>query len=89
MVKAILSDKWKIDLDEESKVTLIWKTNILQQDNPSTIQSEWHGKKSSTKRIGHIIIWYFYCISLLENQTIISIIYHPTKEFVADYFSKL
>ena len=31
--------------DEESKVKLLGKTNIIQQDNTSAIQIECHGKK--------------------------------------------
>ena len=61
--------------DEESKVKLLGKTYIVQQDNISTIQLERHGKKSSTKRTQHIHIRYFYCTSLLENQTITAITY--------------
>ena len=67
--------------DEESKVKLLGKTNIVQQDNTSAIQLECHGKKSSTKRTHHnISIRYFYCTSLLEDQTITEIRYQPTKE---------
>ena len=67
---------------------LIGRTNIVEQDNTSAIQLERCGKKSSTKRTRHINIKYFYCTELLEKKMITAITYKPTKELVADYFTK-
>ena len=45
--------------DEESKIKLLGKINIVQQDNTGAIQLEQHSKTSSTKKTSNISIRYF------------------------------
>ena len=86
---SILHFEWQMKdyQEEESKVKLYGKIKTVQQDNICTIQLECHGKKSNTKRTHHISIRYFYCISLLENQTITALTYQPTKELSLNFMS--
>ena len=80
---------WQMqDYKEDNKIKMLGRKNIIQQDNTSAIQLERFGKKSSTKRARHLSIKYFYITSLLANKTISAITYVPTKELIADYFSK-
>ena len=58
--------------------------NILYQDNISAIRMETNGKASCTK---HIKIIYFYVTDKVKSGEI-TIEYCPTKEMVADFFTK-
>jgi hypothetical protein len=61
--------------------------NILYQDNMSSMLLEKNGRQSSTKRTRHINIRYFFVKDRVENKEV-SIVHCPTKEMVADYFTK-
>ena len=63
------------------------KKNILYQDNKSTILLENNGKKSSSKRTRAINIRYFFITDQVKKGNVM-IEYLPTKEMVADYFTK-
>jgi hypothetical protein len=61
--------------------------NLLLQDNKSAILLERNGKASSSKRTRHINIRYFFvCDSV--NMKEISVHWCPTKEMVADFWTK-
>ena len=70
-----------------SKLRLLGKETIIQQDNTSAIQLENNGKRSSTKRTRHINIRYFYVTDRIKDGSI-RVVYHPTKELVGDYMTK-
>lgn len=61
--------------------------SIILQDNTSAIKLENNGKRSSTKRTRHINIRYFFVSGEIKNGNV-QVIYCPTKETVADYFTK-
>jgi hypothetical protein len=61
--------------------------NILYQDNQSTMKLEQNGKASSGKRTRHINIRYFFITDRIAKKEI-AIQYCPTKQMVADYFTK-
>jgi hypothetical protein len=61
--------------------------NILYQDNQTTMKLEQNGKASSRKRTRHIHIWYFFIKDRIAKKKI-AIQYCPTKQMVADYFTK-
>jgi hypothetical protein len=61
--------------------------NELNQDNKSAIQLEENGKMSSSQRVCHINIRYFFIKDKIEKDEI-SMAYCPTKDMVADYFTK-
>ena len=73
---------------KDMKSKALGKTNILLQENTSTIQLERYGKQSSTKRTRHINIQYFYITEKLQDKTVTAMSYCPTKEMIDDYFSK-
>jgi hypothetical protein len=60
---------------------------ILHQDNQSTIKLSENGKASSGKGTRHINIQYFFITDRIARKEI-AIQYCPTKEMVADYFTK-
>ena len=60
---------------------------VVNQDNQSAILSENHGKFSSTKRTKHIDIRYFYITDKVKKGEA-KIVYCPTNEMIADYFTK-
>jgi hypothetical protein len=62
-------------------------SNILNQDNKSTILLEENGKKSSSKRTRAIDIRYFFLTDQVEKGNV-TIKYCPTAEMIADYFTK-
>jgi hypothetical protein len=62
-------------------------TTILNQDKQSTIKLLDNGKASSGKGTRHINIWYFFITDRIAQKDI-AIQYCPTKEMVADYFTK-
>ena len=61
--------------------------SIVYQDNQSAILLEKNGKASSSKRTRHINIRYFFVTDRVANGEV-SIEYCPTKEMLADYFTK-
>jgi len=61
--------------------------NIVFQDNESAILLERNGRASSSKRTGHINIRYFFVQDHISAGEV-SVTYCPTKEMVADYFTK-
>jgi hypothetical protein len=63
------------------------KDNILYQDNKSTILLAKNGRHSSSKRTRHLNIRYFFIKDRVDNGEI-RIEHCPTKEMIADYFTK-
>ena len=59
----------------------------MYQDNQSTILLENNGKKSSSKRIRHINIRYYFITDRIKN-VMLEIEYFPTDDMFADYFTK-
>jgi hypothetical protein len=62
-------------------------STILNQDNQSTIKLCENGKASSGKGTRHINIRYFFITDRIARKEV-AIQYCPTKEMVADYFTK-
>jgi hypothetical protein len=62
-------------------------TTIMNQDNQSTMRLADNGKASSGKGTRHINIRYFFITDRIARKEI-AIQYCPTKEMVADYFTK-
>jgi hypothetical protein len=62
-------------------------TTLLNQDNQSTIKLADNGKASSGKGTRHINIRYFFITDRIARKEI-AIQYCPTKQMVADYFTK-
>jgi hypothetical protein len=60
---------------------------LLHQDNQSTIKLSENGKASSGKGTRHINIRYFFITDRIARKEV-AIQYCPTKEMVADYFTK-
>ena len=63
------------------------KDNLLNEDNTSTIWLAKNGKRSSGKQTKHINIQYFFVTDKIK-QGEVTIIHCPTKEMIADYFTK-
>ena len=63
-------------------------TNVLYQDNTSSIKMETNGKASCTKRTRHIAIRYFMITDLLKRKDISTVEYCPTGEMIGDYLTK-
>jgi hypothetical protein len=61
--------------------------NVLYQDNQSTMKLENNGKASSGKRTRHINIRYFFITDRIAKKEV-AVQYCPTKQMVADYFTK-
>jgi hypothetical protein len=61
--------------------------SILAQDNQSTIRLSDNGKASSGRGTRHINIRYFFITDRIARKEI-AVQYCPTKEMVADYFTK-
>jgi hypothetical protein len=62
-------------------------STILNQDNQSTIKLSENVKASSGKGTQHINIRYFFITDCIASKEV-AIQYCPTKEMVADYFTK-
>jgi hypothetical protein len=60
---------------------------VLNQDNQSTIKLSENGKASSGKGTRHINIRYFFITDRIARKED-AIQYCPTKQMVADYFTK-
>jgi hypothetical protein len=63
------------------------KTNIVYQDNTSTMKLAEKGKESSGKRTRHFEIKYFYVTDLVGRDEV-KIIYCSTDDMIADYHTK-
>jgi hypothetical protein len=63
------------------------KDTIIYQDNKSAILLEKNGKHSSSKRTKHINVRYFFITDRINNNEV-SVMYRPTDEMVADFFTK-
>jgi hypothetical protein len=61
--------------------------HVLYQDNQSTMKLENNGKASSGKRTRHINIRYFFITDRIAKKEV-AVQYCPTKQMVADYFTK-
>ena len=62
-------------------------SNILFQDNQSTIKLLENGKRSSTQRTRAVEIRYFFLTDVIQKG-LIKVEYCPTDEMVADVFTK-
>ena len=62
-------------------------TTVVYQDNTSSILLERNGRSSSTKRMKHMHIHYFYVTEQVQNKNI-HVAHCPTEEMVADFFTK-
>jgi hypothetical protein len=62
-------------------------STILNQDNQSTIKLSENGKASSGEGTRHINIRYFFITDRIARKEV-AIQYCPTKQMVADYFTK-
>jgi hypothetical protein len=62
-------------------------STIVHQDNQSTIRLADNGKASSGKGTRHINIRYFFITDRIARKEV-AIVYCPTKQMVADYFTK-
>ena len=63
------------------------RDNIVYQDNKSTILLSDNGRASSSKRTRHINIRYFFVTDRIKAKDV-RVEYCPTKEMVADFFTK-
>jgi hypothetical protein len=61
--------------------------SVVYQDNQSAILLEKNGRASSSKRTRHINIRYFFVTDRITNGEV-SVEYCPTKEMLADFFTK-
>ena len=62
-------------------------STIVYQDNQSAILLEKNGKESSSRRTRHMNIRYFFITDRVKSGEV-TIKYCPTKEMVADHFTK-
>ena len=62
-------------------------TTVVYQDNRSSILLERNGISSSTKRMKHMHIRYFYVTEQVRNIAI-HITHCPTEEMITDFFTK-
>ena len=76
---------WMKKFLEDQGVTI--KDTVLYQDNMSSMLLERNGHQSSTKRMKHMDIRYFYVGDHIQNKTL-SLQHCPTDEMLADYFTK-
>ena len=63
------------------------KSNILAEDNESTIWMSKNGRESCTSNSKHIAIKYFWVTDRIKNGNI-EIVHCPTKQMVSNYFTK-
>jgi len=76
---------WTIYFLREQGITV--NETVLYQDNKSAILLEKNGRASSSKRTRHILIRYYFVKEHVGNGNI-RIEYCPTKQMVADFFTK-
>ena len=63
------------------------KKKVLNQDNQYAMKLEINGRNSCTRNSRHISIRYFFIKDRVDNEEFV-IEYCPTKEMIADYFTK-
>jgi hypothetical protein len=63
------------------------RDSIVYQDNKSAILLEENGRSSSSKRMRHIDIRYFFVTDRIAGKEV-SVKYCPTGEMVSDFFTK-
>ena len=63
------------------------ESNVLAEDNESTICMSKNGRDSCTSNSKHITIKYFWVTDRIKNGNI-KIVHCPTKQMIADYFTK-
>ena len=63
------------------------KENYFAQDNQSAMKLEQNGRKSCGQKSRHIDIRYFFMKDRVETENI-TIVYCPTEEMLADFFTK-
>ena len=63
------------------------ETSIVHQDNKSAMLLEQNGILSSSKRTKHINVRYYFIKDYIDKKEI-HVIYCPTEEMIADYFTK-
>ena len=63
------------------------ESNVLAEDNESTIRMSKNGRDSCTSNSKHIAIKYFWVTDRIKNGNI-KIVHCPTKQMIADYFTK-
>ena len=63
------------------------RDNFFYQDNQSAMRLEKNGRKSAGQRSRHINIRYFFIKDRIEKKEI-SLVYCPTEDMVADFFTK-
>ena len=61
--------------------------NVVYQDNQSAMLLEKNGRASSSKRTRHINIRYFFITDRIARKEV-EVEYCPTKEMLADFFTK-
>jgi len=61
--------------------------NIFYQDNQSAIRLEKNGRASCGQKSWHIDVRYFFMQDRFESEGI-SVVYCPTDEMLADFFTK-
>ena len=66
----------------------IGHTNILYQDNTSSIKLETNGRSSCSKRTRHLNIRYFMVHDHLKRGNISSVVYCPTDDMLGNYLTK-
>ena len=64
------------------------KINVLAEENESTIRMSNNGRDSCTSNSKHIAIKYFWVTKNRIKNGNIAIVHCPTKQMVADYFTK-
>ena len=64
------------------------RENTVFQDNQSAILLEKNGKCSSSRRMRHINIRYFFVMDHIQSKKVV-VEYCPTDEMLADMFTKL
>jgi hypothetical protein len=63
------------------------KDNVLFQDNKSSILLEKNGKASSSKRMRHINIRYFFITERVKKEEV-SVVWCPTGDMIRDFATK-
>ena len=61
--------------------------NVIYQDNQSVIRLENNGKRSSSKRMRHINIRYYFITDSIMKQEA-SVEFCSTFDMIGDYFTK-
>ena len=73
--------------DNEPSAVKLGHTNVLFQDNMSSIKLEQNGRASSSKRTRHINIRYFAITDRVRSGEV-TIQYRPTLDMIGDYYTK-